>query len=157
MNTIKLNKGQIVMQGMGGFLNPPTHPEHTQSVQFDLRRKPENRGSASLSAAVDCEWLDNATRAAARTVLNSWKRPAIESAEIQNWIRQVLGYFKGCYRKPGNTADNAWNVDQLDTQGVYRAMDRIDDHAGVHLIRKYYPEFVPTPEHFSEAYWGTKP
>lgn len=157
MNTMKLEKGKVVMRGMGGFLNPPTHPEHTQSVETDLRRKPENRGSMSLSAALECEYLDSTTRAVVRTVLNSWKRPALDAPEVQDWIHQVLGYFKGCYRKPGNTSDNAWNVDQLDTQGTANPMKRIDDHAGVHLIRKYYPEFTPTAEHFSAAYWGTKP
>ena len=36
-------KGHIIMEGMGGFLCPPTHPMLTKSVETDLRRKPENR------------------------------------------------------------------------------------------------------------------
>ncbi len=30
-------------------------------------------------------------------------------------------------------------------------------HAGVHLIRRYYPEYEPRAEDFAAAYWGTKP
>ena len=63
---MKKDKGKIVMRGMGGFLCPPDHPMHKQSVETDLRRRPENRGWMSLEAAVDCEYLDNATRLAAR-------------------------------------------------------------------------------------------
>lgn len=29
------------------------------------------------------------------------------------------------------------------------------DHAGVNLIRKYYPDFQPTAEDFQNAKWGS--
>lgn len=147
------------MQGMGGFLNPPGHPEHKQSVETDLRRRPENRGWMSLSTAVDCEWLDAATRRVAKTVLASWERSKLplDNAEVQDWIRQVLGYFTNCYRRAGSEAPDAWNCDKLEINKAIDPFARLDDHAGVHLIRKYYPEFTPTPEHFAEAYWGRKP
>ena len=51
-------KGRIIMEGMGGFLCPPTHPMLTKSVQTDLRRKPENRTCMSLEYAVDSPMLD---------------------------------------------------------------------------------------------------
>src|SRR5689334_15226519 len=53
---------------------PPTHPEHTQSVEFDLKRRKENRGSMSLSAALECEWLSDSchshSSAALRDILD---------------------------------------------------------------------------------------
>jgi hypothetical protein len=128
-------RGRIVAEGMGGFLCPPTHPMHTHSVELDLRKRPEHRGSMSLEAAVDAEWLDDVTRNAARAMLAKWERPALDSAEVQDWIAQVLGYFN--LRTGGEHSD--------------------DEHAGVLLIRRYYPEFVPTEADYARAYWGKKP
>lgn len=50
--TMATESGRIKHGGMGEFLTPPTHPEHSFSVETELRRKPENRGSMSLSYAV---------------------------------------------------------------------------------------------------------
>jgi hypothetical protein len=144
--------GRIVMRGMGGFLNPPTHPEHNQSVQ-------SARGdtfSLSLSTAVECEWLNDATRTTARTVLAAWKRPPLDSPEVQEWILQVLGYFRGCYKGEG-PEPQCWHADRL---RILKSGDDArpnEEHAGIHLIRQYYPEYEPTGEHFAAAYWGTKP
>jgi hypothetical protein len=148
---MKTEKGKIVKTGMGGFLNPPTHPEHDWSVQTDLRRRPENRGSMCLSSAVDCEWLDPATRAAARRRLDTWQRPALES--VRDWVLQVLGYFRNCYNL---TETDDWSVGGL-TIADADPMLNADNHAGVHLIRKYYPEYMPTADDFAGAYWGSKP
>lgn len=32
-------------------------------------------------------------------------------------------------------------------------LEWIEDHAGVRLIRNYYPNFYPTREHFDNAKW----
>lgn len=149
-------KARVINSGMGGFLNPPGHPEHTKSVETDLLRRPENRGSMSLSIAADCEYIDSITQQRAKVILHEWSlhRARLASEEIQDWIKQVLGYFRGCYKGDGS---NPWNADQLriaqDTDPLLNA----DIHAGVHLIRRYYPEYVPTQEQFDGAYWGTKP
>lgn len=74
-----VEKGRIVREGIGGFLNPPTHPEHTFSMQTDLRRRPENRGSMCLSAAAACEWLDSAARNQAAKLLDEWRALPLES------------------------------------------------------------------------------
>ena len=150
--------GVIASGGMGGFLNPPGHPEHTHHIETDLDKRPQNRGGMSLSSAVACDWLSPAARADAQRLLDQWQenRPALESPEVQEWIRQVLGYFRGCYRGDGPEPE-CWNADKL---GILKAGDAArpnEEHAGVHLIRKYYPDFTPTGEQFSEAYWGTKP
>lgn len=153
MRTYK--RGIIVRDGMGGFLNPPTHPEHILHVQTDLRRRPENRSSMSLSAAAECAWLDPATRRSARAKLDAWdaNKPTLDAPESQEWIRQVLGYFRNCYRGVGDEPE-CWHAGNLRITEEPRPAD---EHAGVRLIRKYYPDYQPTPEHFAEAYWGTKP
>lgn len=69
--TIKKEPGQIRTTGMGGFLNPPNHPEHSYSVEFDLWRRPENRGGMSLTCASTCEWLDDETKREAKELLDN--------------------------------------------------------------------------------------
>lgn len=147
-------KGRIVMEGMGGFLCPPTHPMHTQSVETDLRRRPDNRGRESLEYAVDDDSLDDATRAAARTVLNSWKRPPLDSPEVREWILQVLGYFRNSYNFSGD--EEGWRADRLTIRSV-DPLENAGHHAGVHLIWRYYPEYTPSANDFAQAYWGKKP
>lgn len=148
-------RGRLRRSGMGGFLNPPGHPEHDWSIETDLRRRPENRGSMSLSAAVTAEYLDDATRADAKRMLDVWtaNRMPLESQEVQAWIRQVLGYFKGCYRNPEASAEQ-WHAGKLIIDRERNPMDAPEAHAGVNLIRRYYPEYVPTAEHFASAKWG---
>lgn len=149
-------KGRIVREGMGGFLNPPEHPEHTFSVETDLRRKPENRGMMSLSAAVDSDWLDPVTRVKAYRLLQAWRESRINlhMSDVREWIHQVLGYFRNCYK--GQAGDQEWYAGELrisaDTDPILSA----DLHAGVHLIRKYYPEYTPVKADFDGAFWGTK-
>lgn len=156
----KKERGRIVTGGVGGFLNPPDHPEHSHSVETDLRRRPENRSSMALSSAVEAGWLDDETRRLARKMLEDWQanRPPLESASVQDWVHNVLGYYRGCYRGPGEEPE-CWHAGTLTiaTDRDRVPMDHIDTHAGVHLIRTYYPEFVPTAEHFAAAYWGSKP
>jgi len=152
---MKYISGRVVRDnhGMGGFLCPPTHPMHTHRIETDLRRKPENRGGMSLDYAVDCEYLDPTIRKEAKKILNNWTPPPVESPEIQAWIHQVLGYFKGCYCRGNGSNPEDWYAGNL-TIGREGTPDK---HVGVHLIRKYYPNFMPTQENWDMAYWGKKP
>jgi len=152
-DTQKKEKGRLVNRGMGGFLNPPGHPEHNWSVEFDLRRRPENRGSMSLSAAVECEWLDPVARGEARRMLLEWE--FVPGPKATAWIRQVLGYFKGCYKNDKLPEPECWNASHLFISQDLDPMIQGNDHAGVHLIRRYYPEYVPTKEDFDNAKWGS--
>jgi len=149
-----------VQEGMGGFLCPPGHPMHTCHIQTDLRRRVENRGCMSLDA-IDCDYLDDATRAQARQLLDKWRvldRLALDAPEVQEWILQVLGYFQGCYNLGDPNEPEEWHVTNLAIrQESFDPLEHADHHAGVHLIRKYYPEFQPTADHFARAYWGQKP
>ncbi len=145
-----LNVGRIdKTSGCGGFLNPPTHPEHTMSV----RSKFGDEFVMSLSSAVAEGWLDGATRRAAREILAGWERPPIDRADVVEWVAQVLGYFRNCYRR-GGSGETAWYVSNLSVEPEADPMENIEDHAGVHCIRKYYPEFTPTREDFDRAHWG---
>jgi hypothetical protein len=152
-DTQKKEKGKLVKGGMGGFLCPPNHPEHDFHVETDLRKRPENRGGMSLSAAVEASWLDGFTKAAARVALAGWERQPIDSPKVVAWIQQVLGYFKGCYANPA-AGERQWNADSLIID-KRNPMDKPEDHAGVNLIRRYYPEYKPTHEDFENAKWGS--
>ena len=151
-------KGAIVQEGMGGLLCPPGHPMLTQSVETDLRRKPENRSRMSLEYALESPGLDAATRAVVRTILATWERlkPPLDSPEVREWILQVLGYFRGCFNfHPENEA--GWHAANLTIESDADPLEKADFHAGVHLIRQYYPDYQPSAADFTAAYWGKKP
>ncbi len=151
--------GRLFKQGMGNFLNPPTHPEHEWCVETDLRRKPENRGFISLSCAAKSDYICHAARVAAKAKLESWKPLPVADARVQVWIRQVLGYFANCYRAFNINLDSEqeWHASELVIYVTRDPLLYLDEHAGVHFIRTFYPKFAPTEQHFAEACWGTKP
>lgn len=147
----KSNVGEIDRtSGCEGFLNPPTHPEHTMSVRLESE---DHFIIMSLSSAAGSDWLDAATRKAARDILAGWERPPIDRDDVRAWVAQVLGYFRSCYRG-GGPEETAWHVANLSVKQGVNPMEHIDNHAGVHFIRKYYPEFTPTREDFDRARWG---
>src|SRR5512135_3790184 len=155
----KRRDARVVRNGSGDFLDPPWYPTHTYSVETDLRRRPGNRGSMSLSyAAEEAPWLDEDTRKEARALLDKWKkdRPSLTSAKVQDWIHQVLGYFKGGYRNPAKEGATQWHASNLIFDQERDPVADADDHAGVHLIRKFYPDFVPSASDFDRAYWGQR-
>ena len=141
-------KGRIINQGMGGFLCPPGHPMHTHSVETDVDHRPCFRGGMCLESAVDCKWLDAATRSGAMNLLNQWNLPL---AEAHEWVLQVLGYFKGCYCRGNGAQPEDWHAGNL-LIGSEAGPQTVDHHAGVRLIRRYYPEYQPTDADFAEAY-----
>jgi hypothetical protein len=151
----KHTTARLVRRGMGGFLNPPTHPEHEWSVETDLARRADDRGGASLTAAVDSEWLDPAARAAARQLLQSWQPLPLSHPDVVAWRRRVLGYFAGCYRNPDGAPDQ-WHVARLVIDRERDPLAHPEEHAGVRMIRQYYPDYAPSAEDFSAARWGAE-
>jgi hypothetical protein len=161
-------RGRIVPEGMGGFLNPPGHPEHEWSVRVGFGR---DAGCMCLRSAVESEWLDAATRDAARAKLAAWVPLPMGSPEVVDWCRNVLGYFRSMYGDPRVPEPERWNVDKLcvvnresGDAAEIPVLDTDEDHstiffehAGVHFIRKFYPEYVGLVEDFANAYWGKKP
>lgn len=148
-------------RGSGSFLDPPTYPTHSYGIELDTNRRPENRGSAGLTAALDegNGYLSPETRAEARRILDVWQPPALDSEEISDWVAQVLGYFRNCYRgvDAGPYGRGEWAAESLQIEPETDPVLNADLHAGVHHIRKFYPDFVPTAADFERAYWGTKP
>lgn len=142
-------------QGAGGFLNPPTHPEHTVCVLTRGARR-SDPGFMSLSCAAECDYITPATRTKAQRILDEWQPLPVDHPEVQEWVLQVLGYFRNCYRGYGAEPE-CWHVRRLHMLGAKDPVPSADDHAGVHFIRKFYPGYAPTDEDFKNAYWGTKP
>lgn len=156
MTTKKYISARIVTDsGSGGFLNPPGHPEHTQSVETDLRRRPENRGRMSLSGAVTADYLPPVIRGRASGILKRWANENAGTEPDAAWVAQVLGYFRNCYRNPAAPEGQEWHAGNLVIDRDRDPMAEPADHAGINLIRQYYPGFQPTAEHFASAKWGT--
>lgn len=130
-------------QGCGGFLNPPTHPEHTNSVvgrDFII----------SLSTAAKADWLADDVREKAAKLLTDWEnnKPAID----MEWVRQVLAYFNGCYRGEGDEGV-CWQASNLRIDMKIDPLYNADVHAGVHWIRSFYPDYHPVRDDFGGV-WG---
>lgn len=155
--TSKRNWGKIHNEGMGGFLNPPTHPEHKYSVKSVYGYT----FSMSLSSAVECEWLNDETKAAAKRILKSWQKPDLESEIIQDWIHHVLGYFKNCYSRGNYSEEKGFyygrnvNTDLMICDYANPILEQ-NRHLGVMHIREFYPEYTPCENDFENAYWGKK-
>jgi hypothetical protein len=152
--TSKAYGAKIVNKGMGGFLCPPGHPSHTQSVETGRSDNPN--GCYSLEAAIKSEWLSAGLRGRCSGILKRWEasKLPLESEPVQAWIREVLGYFKGCYAGQDKDGNPSWNAGELRIDSTADPMLNIDAHAGVHLIREYYLDFTPTAEQFASAQWG---
>jgi hypothetical protein len=158
MSTTYQSARIVSTSGMGGFLNPPGHPEHTMHVEIDLRRKPENRGGMSLSAAAKCETLDPKFRNKVKDILSNWlmtKLPETDP-EVVKWVQSTLAYFKGCYEGDSGHGEARWNVDKLNIDQTIDPMENAHRHAGVRHIRQFYGLFVPTAEDFTARTWGDK-
>lgn len=142
--------------GMGGFLDPPDYPTHRCWVASEIRRRPENWDGTSLHQAAEEEWLPESVRAEAAALLAFWHAdpPPLDSEPVRSWVLQVLGYFKGCFRGP-QSGDEAWHVANLSIEKDTDPVLNADIHAGVRLIRRFYPSFTPTAEDFAEARWGS--
>lgn len=143
----------IAPGGAGCFLDPPNYPTHSAHVQTDRNRRKENRGMVSLTHAVDCEWISADTRGRAAGMIKRWyaNPPAIDSEPVRRWIYQVLGYFRSCYIGPSGSR----NASDLVVDSERDPMANPGDHAGVALIRDFYPDFTPTAADFDNARWGS--
>lgn len=143
---MRKKKFQIVIEdgGMGSFLLPPNHPAYTHCLSTHNTR-------ISLVGALAETWIDDDAKAAVRKLLTDWQPPAIDSKEVQDWIHQVLGFYRNCYNFTGH--DENWLADKVTIDTIKDALQFADQHAGVHFIRQYYPDYKPTAEDFALAYW----
>ena len=169
--------GRIGRTGMGGFLNPPGHPEHEWHVAET--RGGRWAGSSSLSSAAVGNDYQPAVRAEAKALLKNWKKPSPSSPEFKRWVHEVLDYYRGMYRdpRPGDPHNRkhdperdplACNLhDECRDNASFPNMGRnctyssrfksAGQHAGVHHIRRWYPLYMPTEADFANAKWGLSP
>jgi len=111
MNTTKYISAKISNTGMGGAFNPPSHPTHTHSVETDLNRGKENRGSMSLEYALTQEYISLFLKNKIKALIREWdatKLPLTDSL-VMKWVDDVIRYMG-----EGN---------------------------GIDHIKKYYPEY----------------
>jgi hypothetical protein len=139
------NGYNLINSGIGGFLCPPEHPSHNWHIG-------NSRDGISLESAIENNYAGDYWQLRAKEMIAEWQdnKLPLRDERVQDWIHQVLGYFGHSYRRPDVREPQCWHVDQLTNAG------EMDDHAGVHLIRQYYPSFKTTQEHFAKAYWGKK-
>jgi hypothetical protein len=131
--------GRIEETGTGQFLYPPTHPHYSFSVASSFV-------TLSLESAAKCNWLNEETRQMAARLLADWQRLPLAAPEVQTWIQRVMRYFKNCYKNPAKD----WTVSFLQIRPERDAISWQDQHAGVHWIQQFYPEFELRNEHIAE-------
>lgn len=132
----------LVNEGMGGFLNPPTHPEHSYSI-VEYRGGHEC-GSYSLSAAASEDWLPGSVKGTAKGILKRWQAGTPDSA----WVQSVYNYFRHCYSVDG-IETNVNHEGKTITFGKF--WDNADlekdmpptHHLGYMFVKKYYPDHEP--------------
>ena len=156
---------KIVSGGAGQFLDPPNYPTHFRHVATDCNRHKVNRGSMSLTYAIDCNWLPIELRSRCKSIIASWheRNPVFDrdNAEMLDWMHSVLGYFRNCWLDP-RLIDNgpggrefARKCDNLIIDPEDTPQD-ITLMRGVDHVREFFPDFTPTDQDFAEAYWGSK-
>lgn len=141
----------------GCFLEPPNHPTYSWEISD------RNNLMSLNSVEENPSWFDKHTIERAKELLANWNKLPIDHPEVQAWIHEVLGYFKNCFANQVmlhvNNDKRAWNASHLYIMNIdpFYPHNMVDEHAGVHLIRKHYPDFIPTEQDFKLAYWGKKP
>lgn len=145
-NAPKSAWGKIVSGSMGSFLEPPTHPNH----HYEVRSVYGDTFGIALSEASKTDWLDEQTRALAKIIMNNWTPPPIDAVLVVDWIHQVLGYFKNCYK------GESWKASNLVIDSLCDPLSNQNTHAGVNRIRQYYPQYKLTETDLKQAYWGKR-
>ena len=151
--------------GCGGFLNPPTHPTRAHHIE---ERAFNGTCRSFMWIHANDAWVPASVKREGRKILDAWTPLPADHPDVVEWRSQVLGYFKGCYRNPSAPEAEQWHAGKMliipapaPPDGVSRIegptrdpVEWADDHAGVHLIREFYPYFTPTAEDFAIAKWG---
>ena len=132
-------KGRIIMEGMGGFLCPPSASD---AYQERTNRPAPQAGEPHLYVTgVRRGFAATGRRHAGRRTYrpSGMAEAALDSPDMQEWILQVLGYFKGCFNfHPEN--ESGWHAGNLTIDSDVDPLEHADFHAGVHL---YPPATIP--------------
>lgn len=144
---------RIISGPAGCFLDPPSFPTHLYGVETGCDVRKEDRGWMSVTYAANCGWVDPDVRARCSKLIADWylNKPELTSPEVTEWISSVLGYFRDCYVR---SKDGSRNVSNLLIDAGRDPMKFWYLHAGVLKIQDFYPEFLPTEQHFISAKWG---
>ena len=139
--------------GAGSFLDPPFAKTHSWGIVEGYDRGNGYQGYMSVDYVLNDENVPASAKAQIRRIIGKVEKTDISAPEIQDWIRQVMGYFNTCYQGE----NGSWSASDLKIDKDADPIENQDKHAGVNLIRKHYPEFVLTEDILKGAYWGTKP
>ena len=124
----------LVNEGMGSFLCPPNHPNHYFSYE-------NSNISCSIEYIIDNPTeFDKEIVILANDRMNEWNKLdklSLTDSRTESWINFVMTYFENCYQNPET---KSWNATDLLIANL-NPIENQDTHAGVHFIRKYYPEF----------------
>lgn len=135
----------LVNDGMGGLLNPPTHPEHTYSIQ-EFRGGHEV-GFYSLSSCLSSEWMPRAVKGAAKGILKHWQAGKIDKA----WEATIYNYFRHCYSLDGINR-NVSDKNNMITFGKFWGNAEQEQgmnpthHLAYMFIKEFYPDYEPNIE-----------
>lgn len=120
---------KIVSGGMGSFLCPPGHPNHTRHVMEKAGNHREV-GSMAIDSATRYDYLPEAIRDRAQRLIDN-----ATMVESDLWVRSVYGYFRNMWTADGRMWERADNLN------VGRPDGAPDDwHAAPLYIRQYFPD-----------------
>lgn len=124
--------------GMGGFLNPPTHPQHTTSIIE--KRGGHEVGYYSLTGARDEKYLPGRVRGTANGILKRWVREKGQEQPDEVWLASVYNYFRNCYSPDG---ENRNVSDCLINNANSLPPER---HLAYLFVKEFYPAHKPDIE-----------
>lgn len=153
-------KFYIIQGSQGCFIDPPNYPTYKYYIE-DISKTCSISLSKNMLNNPEYSYVDRDVKLKAEKLINVWfeNRPCLSSPIVKDWIYQVLGYFSNCFQ----SIDGSWDADKLrckhlknkDKNFYYRYMVRTQLlNAGVHHIKKFYPEYKASMEDFRNAYWG---
>ena len=118
-----LEKYKLVSGGMGGFLCPPGHPNHSYEVTEG------HRGSMSVEYAAEQGHPE------AIKMMAAYKPAGLPDPA---WVKQVKTHFHTCWKGEGTTEPQSpgW-------KGAVRPEGALD--YATFYIRRWYPDFEKEP------------
>ncbi len=132
---------KIVSTGMGGFMNPPGHAEHSYHVQEGLGR---NAGSMSLSYALTSDYVPTAIKTQARQLLDA--NPGTYTPE---WEESCYAYWRNCWSPDGSELSS----DKL----IISSTGDPERHGAYLHIKEYFSDAKPRLDLIANPpVWGKK-
>lgn len=167
-----MSKYWFVNESMGSFLTPPNHPSRKQSIKF----YDGGHGYIALNKDIylsdGYSYVPQKIKDEVREIFEEYEKnkPPINNPLVKDWIYQVLGYFKNCFRgkcgsweagklkikSPLFQRADGKNLTQKEILDFLVSNFSQKNHAGIHCIKEYYPDYIAKKNHFKKAYWGKR-